>query len=68
MNNLKQNPELLNIETQIESERKRLMEALAQNESFIVVSLQLKKILKLNERKKSVRPFYISNSGESLLA
>lgn len=65
MNNLKQNPELLRIERQIELERKRLMEALLKNDSFIDVSLQLKKLLRLSEQKKSLKPFYLSNSNES---
>lgn len=53
------------MERQIEEERRKLMEVLSDNESFMVVTVQLKKILKLSEEKKNIKPFYLVDSGES---
>lgn len=51
------NPEYENLSIQISSERKRLMEALTNNESLSFLSEQLAKILELVEKQKQTKPF-----------
>jgi|GEM_PF-5616059 len=59
MKNLKQNPDLLHIEREIDKERQMLMSALIKNEPVMVVTYQLKKVLKLGEQKKKLKPFIV---------
>jgi hypothetical protein len=61
MKSLLQNPEVLYFEKQIEEERQKLMKVLTENAPVIEVTLQLKKILRLSEEKKKLKPFYLSD-------